>query len=92
MNSGEGNVNVAQECPHEEPVNRLLKYRGERYGRRGFAQKVENTTHGSGWIVQIFSTSHETRGVCANPTHGSGWMVQILSTSICQRKCSREKG
>ena len=53
-------------------------------------QKVENTTHGSGWIVQIFSTSKAARGVCANPTNGSWWIVQILSTSIWERKCSRK--
>jgi hypothetical protein len=47
--------------------------------RRGFAQKV-NPTHGSGWMVQIFSTSKPARSVCANPTNGSWWIVQILST------------
>ena len=40
--------------------------------------KSENPTHGSEWIVQIFSTrnAHAESG---NPTNGSWWMVQILS-------------
>ncbi len=42
-------------------------------------KRAPNPTHGSGWIVQIFSAvSHVKRA--RNPTHGSGWIVQILST------------
>ncbi|HET6862080.1 MAG TPA: hypothetical protein VFH91_03510, partial [Pyrinomonadaceae bacterium] len=41
--------------------------------------KNSNTTHVSGWMVQILSTtSYKGFG---NTTHVSGWMVQILSTT-----------
>jgi hypothetical protein len=44
----------------------------------GFAQKLQNPTHVSGWIGSgPFYKNIPERYV--NPTHGSGWMLQILS-------------
>ncbi len=40
--------------------------------------KLDNPTHGSGWIAQILSKECDLQPL-GNPTHGSGWTVQILS-------------
>jgi hypothetical protein len=45
---------------------------------QGFAQKVPNPTHGSGWIGSgpFYGNIPE---LYFNPTHGNGWILQILS-------------
>jgi hypothetical protein len=45
--------------------------------RLGFAQKVLNPTHGSGWFGSgPFDTAVPEPP--SNPTHGSGWILQWL--------------
>jgi hypothetical protein len=44
-----------------------------------FAQTVENTTHGSGWFIQILSTKREPGYDSEIPPTAVGWFVQILS-------------
>src|SRR5215218_6798123 len=45
---------------------------------KGFAQKLRNPTHGSGWIVQMLSKT-KYKGTPSNPTNGSWWIIQMLS-------------
>src|SRR5215218_912389 len=51
---------------------------------KGFAQKLRNPTHGSGWIVQMLSKT-KYKGTPSNPTNGSWWIIQMLSKTKYKR-------
>src|SRR6266705_2314229 len=46
---------------------------------------VSNTTHGSGWIVQVRPTEGGLSPASPNTTHGSGWIVQVRPTGRAAR-------
>ncbi len=48
--------------------------------RKATVRRVGNTTHGSGWIVQVQPTNESGSTASWNTTHGSGWIVQAHPT------------
>src|SRR5947199_317472 len=56
--------------------------------KRGPINCFPNTTHGSGWIVQVQPTNEGGTTASLNTTHGSGWIVQVQPIKKTDRRSS----
>jgi hypothetical protein len=65
------------------PTGDLVRKPREYRPRQRMCKYFSNTTHGSGWIVQVQPTNECGSIASLNPTHGSGWIVQVQPTNEC---------